>query len=90
MSNSLCVCQNVETTQAQYDLLQSFTAAVAQIPAEGAEPAAVTVATGGVTPCAYCSKSFKTSGGLNRHLAQVRRERERKSTEETLRMDTQF
>ncbi|XP_038848754.1 zinc finger protein 628-like [Salvelinus namaycush] len=59
---------NMGTTQAQFDLLQSFTVG-AQIPTDSVETGGNTTGTG--TECAYCGKSFKTSGGLNRHLAQV-------------------
>ncbi|XP_031641639.1 zinc finger protein 850 [Oncorhynchus kisutch] len=61
---------NMGTTQAQFDLLQSF-AVGAQIPTDSLETAGNTTGTGTGTECAYCGKSFKTSGGLNRHLAQV-------------------
>jgi len=64
------VCpQNVGTTQAQYDLLQSYTEVT---------PASETVRADSRTPvaagqqCGYCSKAFKTSGGLNRHVSLVR------------------
>ena len=60
--------QNVGTTQAQYDLLHSFTEVT---------PASETVQTDSRGPaaglqCSYCSKAFKTSGGLNRHVSLVR------------------
>lgn len=58
------------TTQAQFDLLQSFTVG-AQIPTDSVETGGNTTGPGTGTECAYCGKSFKTSGGLNRHLVQV-------------------
>ncbi|KAL0985142.1 hypothetical protein UPYG_G00153380 [Umbra pygmaea] len=62
--------QNVGSTQAQFDLLQSFTVA-AQMPTDGGETEGSSPVTGALTECAYCGKAFKTSGGLNRHLAQA-------------------
>ncbi|KAJ8005140.1 hypothetical protein DPEC_G00143560 [Dallia pectoralis] len=62
---------NVGTTQAQFDLLQSFTVE-APIPTDNRDTVGTTaVGTGPLSECAYCGKGFKTSGGLNRHLAQA-------------------
>ncbi|KAG7269346.1 hypothetical protein CRUP_006704, partial [Coryphaenoides rupestris] len=58
--------KNVGTTQAQYDLLHSYTEVT---------PVSETVQADSRTPvaagqqCGYCSKAFKTSGGLNRHVS---------------------
>lgn len=65
---SLVCPQNVGTTQAQFDLLQSFTE-VTQSP-ETIQPEARTTWAG--LSCGYCNKTFKTSGGLNRHVSLVR------------------
>ncbi len=56
-----------ESGQAQYDLLQTFTASVNQLPTDNNVPTAQAI-----TECVYCGKSFKTSSGLTRHVAQVR------------------
>lgn len=56
-----------ESGQAQYDLLQTFTASVNQMPTDASVSTAQAT-----TQCAYCGKSFKTSSGLTRHVAQVR------------------
>lgn len=56
-----------ESGQAQYDLLQTFTASVNQMSTDTSVPTAQAT-----TECAYCGKSFKTSSGLTRHVAQVR------------------
>ncbi|XP_045901889.1 zinc finger protein 628 isoform X3 [Micropterus dolomieu] len=56
---------SVGTTQAQFDLLQSFTE-VTQSP-ETVQPEARTTWAG--LSCGYCNKTFKTSGGLNRHVS---------------------
>lgn len=64
------VCpQNVGTTQAQFDLLQSFTEVTQS--SEATQPEARTTWAG--LSCGYCNKSFKTSGGLNRHMSLVRK-----------------
>lgn len=52
-------------SQVQYDLLQSFTSSVAQMPSD------VPTSIVDTTECAYCSKSFKNSSSLSRHIAQV-------------------
>ncbi|XP_058504443.1 zinc finger protein 91 [Solea solea] len=56
---------NVGTTQAQFDLLQSFTEVTQS--SESAQPEARTTWAG--LSCGYCNKTFKTSGGLNRHVS---------------------
>ncbi|XP_067367018.1 zinc finger protein 62 isoform X2 [Channa argus] len=56
---------NVGTTQAQFDLLQSFTEVTQS--SETIPPDARTTWAG--LSCGYCNKSFKTSGGLNRHVS---------------------
>uniref|UniRef100_A0A146NNM6 Zinc finger protein n=1 Tax=Fundulus heteroclitus TaxID=8078 RepID=A0A146NNM6_FUNHE len=56
---------NVGTTQAQFDLLQSFTEVTQS--SEAVQPEARTTWAG--LSCGYCSKTFKTSGGLNRHVS---------------------
>ncbi|XP_029359784.1 zinc finger protein 850 [Echeneis naucrates] len=56
---------NVDTTQAQFDLLQSFTEVTQS--SETVQPEARTTWAG--LSCGYCSKTFKTSGGLNRHMS---------------------
>lgn len=56
-----------ESGQAQYDLLQTFTASVNQLTSDNSLPTAQAT-----TDCTYCGKAFKTSSGLTRHLAQVR------------------
>ncbi|XP_008293991.1 zinc finger protein 628 [Stegastes partitus] len=56
---------NVGTTQAQFDLLQSFTEVTQS--SEAAQPEARTTWAG--LSCGYCNKTFKTSGGLNRHVS---------------------
>lgn len=61
--------QNVDATQAQFDLLQSFTEVT-----QSSEtiPQEARTAWAGLS-CGYCSKTFKTSGGLNRHVSLVRK-----------------
>lgn len=59
-----------EPGQAQYDLLQSFTTSVAQIPPDDTDPP-VDTSTSTVSECAYCSKRFKNNSSLSRHMAQV-------------------
>ncbi|KAF6735217.1 Zinc finger protein 628 [Oryzias melastigma] len=60
------VCpQSVATTQAQFDLLQSFTEVTQN--SSAAQPEARTTWAG--LSCGYCNKTFKTSGGLNRHVS---------------------
>ncbi|KAM8869178.1 uncharacterized protein znf628 isoform 1-T1 [Spinachia spinachia] len=54
---------NVGTTQ--FDLLQSFTEVTQS--AEAIQPEARTTWAG--LSCGYCNKTFKTSGGLNRHVS---------------------
>lgn len=54
-----------ESGQAQYDLLQSFTASMSQMSSDSNAPRSQSK-----TECAYCGKSFKTSSGLTRHMAQ--------------------
>lgn len=56
---------NVGATQAQFDLLQSLTAVTQS--AETVQPEAR--ATWAGLSCGFCNKSFKTSGGLNRHVS---------------------
>ncbi|XP_015226293.1 PREDICTED: zinc finger protein 628 [Cyprinodon variegatus] len=56
---------NVSTTQAQFDLLQSFTEVTQS--SEAVQPEARTTWAG--LSCGYCSKTFKTSAGLNRHVS---------------------
>ncbi|CAN9513695.1 unnamed protein product [Ophioblennius macclurei] len=56
---------NVSTTQAQFDLLQSFTEVTQS--SETVQPEARTTWAG--LSCGYCNKTFKTSGGLNRHVS---------------------
>ncbi|CAG6015181.1 unnamed protein product [Menidia menidia] len=56
---------NVGTTQAQFDLLQSFTEVTQS--SEAVQPEARTTWAG--LSCGYCNKTFKTSGGLNRHVS---------------------
>ncbi|XP_028280184.1 zinc finger protein 850 [Parambassis ranga] len=56
---------NVGTTQAQFDLLQSFTEVTQST--EAVQPEARTTWAG--LSCGYCNKTFKTSGGLNRHVS---------------------
>ncbi|KAI3361125.1 hypothetical protein L3Q82_013320 [Scortum barcoo] len=56
---------NVGTTQAQFDLLQSFTEVTQS--SETVQPEARTTWAG--LSCGYCSKTFKTSAGLNRHVS---------------------
>lgn len=60
--------QNVGATQAQFDLLQSFTEVTQS--AEAVQPEARTTWAG--LSCGYCTKTFKTSAGLNRHVSLVR------------------
>lgn len=63
------VCpQNVGSAHAQFDLLQSFTEVTQS--AESVQPEARTTWAG--LSCGFCNKSFKTSGGLNRHVSLVR------------------
>lgn len=57
-----------ESEQSQYDLLQSFTASVNQLSSDSSMPSSQPA-----TECAYCQKSFKTSNGLTRHIAQSHR-----------------
>ncbi|XP_020502399.1 zinc finger protein 62 [Labrus bergylta] len=56
---------NVGTAQAQFDLLQSFTEVTQS--SETVQPEAR--ATWAGLSCGYCNKTFKTSGGLNRHVS---------------------
>ncbi|XP_033983872.1 zinc finger protein 91 [Trematomus bernacchii] len=56
---------NLGTSQAQYDLLQSFTEVTQS--SETVQPEARTTWAG--LSCGYCNKTFKTSGGLNRHVS---------------------
>lgn len=56
---------NVGTTQAQFDLLQSFTEVTQS--SEIVQPEPRTTWAG--LSCGYCNKTFKTSGGLNRHVS---------------------
>ncbi|XP_037641400.1 zinc finger protein 628 [Sebastes umbrosus] len=56
---------NVGATQAQFDLLQSFTEVTQS--SETVQPEARTAWAG--LSCGYCNKTFKTSGGLNRHVS---------------------
>ncbi|KAM7383325.1 hypothetical protein PAMP_002988 [Pampus punctatissimus] len=56
---------NVGTTQAQFDLLQSFTEVTQN--SESVQPEARSTWAG--LSCGYCSKTFRTSGGLNRHVS---------------------
>lgn len=56
------------TTQAQFDLLQSFTEVTQS--SETVQPEARTTWAG--LSCGYCNKTFKTNGGLNRHVSLVR------------------
>ncbi|KAF7226898.1 zinc finger protein 628 [Nothobranchius furzeri] len=55
----------VGTTQAKFDLLQSFTEVTQSSEAVPPEPR---TAWAGLS-CGYCNKAFKTSGGLNRHVS---------------------
>lgn len=55
------------TTQAQFDLLQRFTEVTQS--SEPVQPEARTTWAG--LSCGFCSKTFKTSGGLNRHVSLV-------------------
>nr|XP_023671225.1 zinc finger protein 628 [Paramormyrops kingsleyae] len=57
-------------SQAQFDLLQSFTE-VPQLPPATAISTIAAAGVGGSTECTYCGKNFKTVGGLNRHLSQA-------------------
>ncbi|XP_062848618.1 zinc finger protein 850 [Trichomycterus rosablanca] len=59
-----------EAGQAQYDLLQSFTSSVAQIPSDDTD-STVDTSTSTVSECAYCSKRFKNNSSLSRHMAQA-------------------
>ena len=59
--------QNIGTTQAQFDLLQSFTEV-----AQSSEGQLEVRATSAGLQCGYCNKTFKTTGGLNRHVSLVR------------------
>ncbi|XP_057689597.1 zinc finger protein 628 isoform X2 [Corythoichthys intestinalis] len=56
---------SVGTTQAQFDLLQSFSKVIQS--SKSVQPEAPTTWAG--LSCGYCNKSFKTSGGLNRHVS---------------------
>lgn len=60
--------KSVGATQAQFDLLQSFSKVIQS--SKSVEPEAAS--TWAALSCGYCSKSFKTSGGLNRHVSLVR------------------
>lgn len=56
--------------QVHYDLLQSFTSSVAQLPSDdGGSIEDTTVAA--LSECAYCGKTFKNSSSMSRHMAQV-------------------
>ncbi|XP_035497014.1 zinc finger protein 628 [Scophthalmus maximus] len=59
--------ENVGATQAQFDLLQSFTEVTQS--SETVQPEARTTWAG--LSCGYCNKTFKTSGGLNRHVSLI-------------------
>ncbi|XP_072316866.1 uncharacterized protein znf628 [Eucyclogobius newberryi] len=60
------VClKNVGATQAQFDLLQSLTVVTQSTEPGPPEPRT----TWAGLSCGYCNKSFKTSGGLNRHVS---------------------
>uniref|UniRef100_A0A087XZP4 C2H2-type domain-containing protein n=1 Tax=Poecilia formosa TaxID=48698 RepID=A0A087XZP4_POEFO len=56
---------NVGATQTQFDLLQSFTEVTQST--EAVQPEARTTWAG--LSCGYCTKTFKTSAGLNRHVS---------------------
>ncbi|XP_061918556.1 zinc finger protein 628 isoform X1 [Entelurus aequoreus] len=56
---------SVRTSQAQFELLQSFGKAPESC--EGVQPEAASTWAGLL--CGHCNKSFKTSGGLNRHVS---------------------
>lgn len=56
--------------QVQYDLLQSFTNSVAQIPSDDTT-SIVDTTVAALSECAYCGKSFKNSSSMSRHIAQV-------------------
>ncbi|XP_034030476.1 zinc finger protein 62 homolog [Thalassophryne amazonica] len=56
---------NVGTSQAQFDLLQSFTEVTQS--SDTVQPEARPTWAG--LSCGYCNKTFKTSGGLNRHVS---------------------
>ncbi|XP_037129036.1 zinc finger protein 628 isoform X1 [Syngnathus acus] len=58
---------SVGATQAQFDLLQSFDKVIQS--SKSVEPEAPTAWAG--LSCGYCNKSFKTSGGLNRHVSLI-------------------
>ncbi|XP_068998657.1 uncharacterized protein znf628 [Embiotoca jacksoni] len=58
---------NVGTTHLQIDLLQSFTEVTQS--SETVQPEARTTWAG--LSCGYCNKTFKTSGGLNRHVSLI-------------------
>lgn len=68
MKRPLVCPQNVGTTQAQFDLLQSFTEVTQS--SETIQSEARTTWAG--LSCGYCNKTFKTNGGLNRHVSLVR------------------
>ncbi|XP_019724724.1 uncharacterized protein znf628 isoform X2 [Hippocampus comes] len=53
------------SNSAQFDLLQSFSKVIQS--SKSVEPEAAS--TWAALSCGYCSKSFKTSGGLNRHVS---------------------
>lgn len=58
------------SSQVQYDLLQSFTSSVAQMPSDDTTSIVdTTVVT--LSECAYCGKSFKNSSSMSRHMVQV-------------------
>ncbi|XP_077454549.1 uncharacterized protein znf628 [Stigmatopora argus] len=56
---------NVATSQAQFELLQSFSKVIQS--SKSVQPEAPSTWAG--LSCGYCNKSFKTSGGLNRHVS---------------------
>ncbi|XP_061633972.1 zinc finger protein 836 [Phyllopteryx taeniolatus] len=56
---------SVGATQSQFDLLQSFSKVIQS--SKSVQPEAPTTWVG--LSCGYCNKSFKTSGGLNRHVS---------------------
>lgn len=56
------------TTQAQFDLLQSLT----EVTQSGGAIQPEARGTWAGLSCGYCSKTFKTSAGLNRHVSMVK------------------
>ncbi|XP_018591083.1 zinc finger protein 628 [Scleropages formosus] len=68
--SSVSAGTSLTQSQAQFDLLQSFTA-VSQLPTPAALATSSAGKVGGATECSYCGKIFKTTGGLNRHLTQA-------------------